>query len=154
MRLAPIVLAVLTLTISATTLAQPERGSLADQKACAEQAAKVWDRWMGQNRERHWEDYGDPGNPGSFTSHYDPKSHICYMGAFRDIYKPSPKYVFHWREVLDAFEGTRFAEILTSQDDKISDFETCEIEKVRCNSLSEFEQEVTKKYGLNFFSKK
>jgi hypothetical protein len=142
-----VVLAALTLTITATMLAQQERGSPADQKACSEQAAKVWERWMEQNREQHWD---DSGNPGSFRSHYDPQSHICYMGAFRNIYKPSPKQVFHWREVLDAFEGTRFAEILTSHDDKISDIDTCEIEKVPCNSLSEFEQQVAKKYGIKF----
>lgn len=105
---------------------------------------------MEQNREQNWNDYGGPGNPGSFTSHYDPKTHICYMGAFRNIYNPSPVHVFHWREVLDAFEGTHFAEILTVHDDKISDFDTCEIEKVPCSSLSEFEQQVAKKYGISF----
>ncbi len=147
--LVTVLIAGITFTLTTAMQAQQDRGSLADQKACSEQSAKVWERWMHENREEHWND-SDADNPGSFRSHYDPKSHTCYMGAFRDVYKPSTKYVFHWREVLDAFEGTRFAELLTVHDDKISDFDRCEIESVPCSSLGEFEQQVAKKYGINF----
>src|SRR5262245_5148963 len=85
-----------TVAVQAPAQSDPRvrEASLAQQKMCDEQA----------NKKFH-EDNPHPTEMDFYTSHYDPKTNVCYMR----VSSSSTKYISTSVAIYDAFEGREYA---------------------------------------------
>lgn len=119
--------------------ATPRKATLAEQKACSEQAAKVF--------HEHFPDSSD----ATYTSHYDPEANICY--AHIDQVKKRNGDTALQIIILDAFENKGYAVFYAPSSSRAPT--TCTVmpldkkEKVECTSIDEFEALVRQYFNLN-----
>jgi hypothetical protein len=128
-------------SLAAVGQAKPRPATLAQQKLCADQARKTFDKdYAGQNAD--------------FTSHYDPKVNVCYIMVH--VYPKAGELT--WSEiVLDAFELRVYANTIWSNPEHKKYWEVVPLEcyvkplgsdKTFCHSANEFETLVEKYFGI------
>lgn len=118
--------------------ATPRKATVAEQKACSEQATKVF------------HEYFDPSD-ATYTSHYDPEANICYV--YMQQMKKQNGDTAYQALIVDAFEHKGYAVFYAPSSSQAPT--TCTIvplgkkEKVECKSIDEFEALVHKYYNLD-----
>jgi hypothetical protein len=135
-----VILALLFVSVGAQgQKATPRKATLAEQKACSEQAAKVF--------HEHFPDSSD----ATYTSHYDPEANVCY--AHIDQVKKRNGDTALQVIILDAFENFGYAVFYAPSSTKAPT--TCTIvplgkkEGVECTSKAEFDALVRQYYNLD-----
>jgi hypothetical protein len=126
-------------------LAVGQNAPLAQQKMCAEQAAK--------NFQAEWADGGRPDFL-IYTSHFDPKVGTCYMlqktAGFANS-KGEGGYTSI--EITDAFERRRWASFVKYGED---DMKSCWLDsphskfRTKCKNGGEFEDLAEKYFGISY----
>jgi hypothetical protein len=120
---------------------KPRPATLAQQKMCADQARKTFDKdYAGQNAD--------------FTSHYDPKVNVCYIMIH--VFPKAGEMA--WSEVVfDAFELRVYASIIWDNPEHKKYWEVVPLEcyikpvgsdKAFCHSADEFEALIDKHFGI------
>src|SRR6266581_2366082 len=130
-----VILALLFVSVGAQCQkTQPRKATLAEQKACSEQAAKVFHHLNLES--------------ATYSSHYDPEANICY--AYIDQLKESNGA--HQVLILDAFENKGYAVFYAPSSSQAPT--ACTIvplgkkEGVECTSKAEFDALVRQYYNL------
>lgn len=119
--------------------APSHKATLADQKACAEQAAKVF--------HEHFPDSSD----ATYKSHYDPEANVCY--AYMEQVKKRNGGTAHQVIISDAFENIGYAVFYAPSSSQAPT--TCTVvplgkkEGVECTSKAEFDALVRQYYNLD-----
>jgi hypothetical protein len=135
-----VILALLLVSVDAQNQkATPRKATLAEQKACSEQAAKVF--------REHFPDSSD----ATYTSHYDPEANVCYA----DIEQVKKRNGDTSDQVLivDAFENVGYAVFYTPSSSQAPT--TCTVtplgkkEGVECTSKAQFDALIHQYYNLD-----
>lgn len=119
--------------------ATPRKATLAEQKACSEQAAKVFNE--------HFPDSSD----ATYTSHYDPEANVCY--AHITQLKKRNGDSAHQELIVDAFENMGYAVFYAPSPSRPPT--TCTVtpldkkDAVECTSKAEFDALVHRYYNLD-----
>jgi len=119
--------------------ATPRKATLAEQKACSEQAAKVF--------HEHFPDSGD----ATYTSHYDPEANLCY--AYMEQLKKRNGDTAHQIVIMDAFENKGYAVFYAPSSTRAPT--TCTVvplgkkDGVDCASKAEFDALVRRYHNLD-----
>jgi hypothetical protein len=119
--------------------ATPRKATLAEQKTCSEQAAKVF--------HEHFPNSSD----ATYTSHYDPEANVCY--AHIDQVKERNGDTALQVLILDAFENFGYAVFYAPSSSKAPT--TCIVvplgkkEGVGCTSKAEFDALVRQYHNLD-----
>ena len=119
--------------------APSHKATLADQKACAEQAAKVF--------HEHFPDSSD----ATYKSHYDPEANVCYVHITQ--LKKRNGDTAHQELIVDAFENMGYAVFYAPSPSRPPT--TCTVtplhkkDGVECTSKAEFDALVRQYYNLD-----
>ena len=134
------ILALLLVSVGAQAQKAPShKAALADQKACAEQAAKVF--------HEHFPDSSD----ATYRSHYDPEANVCY--AYMEQVTKRNGETAHQIIISDAFENIGYAVFYAPSPSQAPT--TCTVtplgkkEGVECASKAEFDALVRQYYNLD-----
>jgi hypothetical protein len=134
------ILALLLVSVGAQgQKAPPRKATLAEQKACSEQAAKVF--------HEHFPDSSD----STYTSHYDPEANVCY--AYIEQLKKRNGDIAQQVIILDAFENKGYAVFYALSPSQAPN--ACTVtplrkkEGVECSSKAEFDALVRQYYNLD-----
>jgi|SRR5579872_1101211 len=118
--------------------ATPRKATLAEQKACSEQADKVFHEYF-------------TDSDATYSSHYDPEANICYV--YMQQVKKSNGDTVRQVIIMDAFENNAYA--IFSAPSSSQAPTTCTVtplgkkEAVECRSKAEFDALVRQCYNLD-----
>jgi hypothetical protein len=155
MRYAIALLLPFTLTLVAwgqSGTVERRKATLAEQKMCSTQAAKVDAKWRSQ-----WAGSNPAPEVHHYTSHYDPAANVCYVMFYDWYFHKKDNSPSMWLNVVDAFEDRTYGTFMgLSRSGKI---EVCKIsppDKVQsdsndvdCHSEAEFRKRAFKLYGIS-----
>ena len=134
-----VIVALLLMSVDAKSQkAAPRKATLAEQKACAEQAAKVFNETF-------------DSRDATYTSHYDPEANVC-CAQLTQVMKRNGDPVLQVL-ILNAFENKGYAVFYAPSSSQAAT--TCTVipldkkEGVDCASKAEFDALVHQYYNLD-----
>jgi len=134
-----VIVALLLVSVAAQgQKATPRKATLAEQKACSEQAAKAFHQ------------YFPDSSDATYTSHYDPEANVCY--AHIQQVKKRDGDTAYQEIILDAFENKGYAVFPSTSSSQAP--KACTVvplgkkEPVECKSIDEFDALVRQYYNL------
>ena len=126
-----LVMVKLIILLGLLTMAAMGQSTLTNQKACSDQAQKVYEKRGGHS----W---------GDFRNHYDPKTDRCWVLFRQQAHADENQFII----VQDAFQNQPEAVFTGPIYKERTALHECSVDDTKCKDIWEFYELVKKHYGL------